>query len=278
MPADTLSTAVRPVGGKGTRLEIVEGGTGRPILFLHPGIGLRGATPFLERLTKLGRVTAPAHPGFHGSDVPPDTTSVDDISYLYLDLLESLEAPAVVVGVSLGGWIALEMAVKSARRMAGLVLVDSVGVRFNTRTVQDFADIYALSSAEIDKRLYHDPSLARIDYPNTPPAELEVIARNREAETRLSWSPYLHSPHLGQRLHRVDVPTSVLWGESDGLAPPAYGKRLADALPRATFETIPGAGHFPHIEQPEELAARIARFMATLPVPDVASGRKEMSR
>jgi pimeloyl-ACP methyl ester carboxylesterase len=278
MPADILSTATRAIGGAGVRLEIVEGGTGRPILFLHPGIGLRDAVPFLERLAKLGRVIAPAHPGFHGSELPAHFTSVDDISYLYLDLIARLEAPAVVVGASLGGWIALEMAAKSTQHMAGLVLVDSVGVRFNAREVQDFADIYALSRAEIDKRLYHDPARGQIDYPNTPQAELELIARNREAETRFSWSPYLHSPHLGTRLHRVDAPARVIWGESDGLAPPAYGKRLAEALPHAAFETIVGAGHFPHIEQPDELAVRVARFMATLPEHAEAAQRKEMVR
>jgi pimeloyl-ACP methyl ester carboxylesterase len=277
MPTDILSTVTRSIGGGGVPLEIVEGGAGRPILFLHPGIGLRGATPFLERLAKIGRVIAPAHPGFQGSELAAHITSADDISYLYLDLIERLEAPAIVVGASLGGWIALEMAAKSTQQMAGLVLVDSVGVRFNTREVQDFADIYALSRAEIDKRLYHDPARGQIDYPNTPQAELELIARNREAETRLSWSPYLHSPHLGARLHRVDVPAKVIWGESDGLAPPAYGKRLAGALPRATFETVAGAGHFPHIEQPDELTARIVRFMATLP-ERVAVQRKEMAR
>jgi pimeloyl-ACP methyl ester carboxylesterase len=275
MSGDTLTTTSRIVGG--TRLGITEIGQGRPIVFLHPGIGLRGAEPFLARLGSLGRVIAPAHPGFFGSDLS-GFASIDDISYLYLSLLEEFAEPAIVVGASLGGWIALEVATKSSARIAGLVLVDAVGVRFNTREVPDFADIYALARADIDKLQYHDPKHAQIDYPSTPPAELEIIARNRDAETRFTWSPYLHNPRLRTRLHRATAPTLVVWGESDGLVPPAYGQKLAAALPNASFEVIPKAGHFPHIEQPDALVTRIARFTAGLPGEAAVSGTMELAQ
>lgn len=263
MPSELLSIQLRKVG-EAAQLEVTEVGQGRPILFLHPGIGLRGATPFLKALGNIGRVIAPAHPGFHGSPLA-GFSSVDDLSYLYLSLLETLGEPALVVGASLGGWIALEAAVKSTANIAGLVLIDAVGVRFNTRDVPDFADIYALPRAELNTRMYHDPKVAQIDYPTTAEPELEIIARNREAETRLCWSPYLHNPRLKSRLYRAKTPTLVLWGESDTFAPVAYGQQLAKALPRASFETIRNGGHFPHIEQLDELVSRIGRFMAALP-------------
>jgi len=274
MPSNALSSELRSVGP--VRLEILTGGTGRPILFLHPGIGFRGGHAFLDRLAASGQVVAPAHPGFEGSQGHASIASVDDISYLYLDLLAQFGEPALVVGASLGGWIALEMAVKSTARIAGLVLIDSVGVRFETRDVPDFADIYVLSSEEIAARTFHDPALARIDYPNTPAAELEIIARNREAEARFCWSPYLHSPRLRTRLHRVDVQTLLLWGEDDRLAPPDYGRRLAKALPSAAFETIADAGHFPQIERPDAVAAAIGRFVTTL-APRVGA-QKELAQ
>lgn len=273
---DPLLSEVRSVGP--VRLQMLSGGHGRPILFLHPGIGFRGAHALLGKLTALGHVIAPAHPGFEGSENQPGITCVDDVSYLYLDLLDELDRPAIVVGASLGGWIALEMAVKSTARIAGLVLLDSVGVRFNSRDVPDFADIYALTSEEIGQRLYRDPARARIDYPNTPTAELEIIARNREAEARFCWSPYLHSPHLGARLHRVDVPTLVLWGEQDGLAPVAYGRKLAKALPRAILQTIDGAAHFPHVEQPGAVAAAVQGFLQWLPTHTTVATQKELAQ
>jgi pimeloyl-ACP methyl ester carboxylesterase len=258
----SLSSELRVVGAS-AQLEIIESGYGRPILFLHPGIGLRGAEPFLKALGRIGRVIAPAHPGFHGSSVG-EFTSVDDLSYLYLSLLEDLDEPALVIGLSLGGWIALEMATKSIANIAGLVLVNSVGVRFNTRDKPDFADIYALPRAELDKRMYHDPTVAQIDYPSTPQSELEIIARNREAEARFSWSPYLHNPYLNARLYRVRTATLVVWGESDTFAPLSYGRQLAKALPNASFETIGRAGHFPHLEQANELVSCIERFSTAL--------------
>ena len=262
MSTYSLSTELRVVGAS-TQLEITETGRGRPILFLHPGIGLRGAEPFLKALGQIGRVIAPAHPGFHGSPVG-GFTSVDDLSYLYLSLLEDLDEPALVIGSSLGGWIALEIAAKSIANIAGLVLVDSVGVRFNTRDKPDFADMYALPRAELDKRMYHDPAVAQIDYPSAPESELEIIARNREAEARFSWSPYLHNPCLNARLYRASTAALVVWGESDTFVPLSYGRQLAKALPNASFETIGKAGHFPHIEQANELVSRIERFATAL--------------
>jgi pimeloyl-ACP methyl ester carboxylesterase len=270
----SLSTQLRTIGA--SQIEITEGGQGRPILFLHPGIGLRGAGPFLAALTRAGRVIAPAHPGFHGSPAG-DFATADDLSYLYLSLLEDLDEPALVLGASLGGWIALEMAVKSTANIAGLVLADAVGVRFGTRATPDFVDLYATTRAELDKHMYHDPKVAQIDYPSTPEAELEVIARNREAEARLCWAPYLHNPRLKSRLYRADVPALVLWGESDTFAPVAHGKQLAKALPDASFETVGKAGHFPHIEQPDELTARIARFAAALD-GNTAARKMEIAR
>ena len=274
MATQSLSTQFQNVGAA-TRLEVTQTGKGRPILFLHPGIGLRGAEPFLKSLGRLGHVIAPAHPGFHGSPLG-GFASVDDLSYLYLSLLEGLDAPVLVVGSSFGGWIALEAAVKSTANIAGLVLVDSVGVRFNTRETPDFADLYGMTRAELDKCMYHDPKVAQIDYPSTPESELDIIARNREAEARFCWSPYLHNPRLNSRLYRANVPALVAWGESDTFAPIAYGQQLARALPNASFETVGKAGHFPHIEQPDALVSRIERFAATL--QGKAAGQMEIAR
>lgn len=274
MTSNLFSTQLRTIGAA-TQLEVTEIGKGRPILFLHPGIGLRGAEPFLKALSRVGHVIAPAHPGFQGSPLGK-FASVDDVSYLYLSLLEDLDESALVVGASLGGWIALEMAVKSIANIAGLVLVDSVGVRFNTRQTPDFADLYGMTRADLDQRMYYDTKVAQIDYPSTPEPELEIIARNQEAEARFCWSPYLHNPRLNARLYRANVPSLVLWGESDTFAPLAYGQKLAQALPHASFETIGKAGHFPHIEQPNELVTRIERFVATL--RKAAAGHMEVAQ
>src|SRR5205085_8919959 len=125
-------------------IDAVERGTGAPILFLHPGIGLDPAAAVLDRLGARGRLIAPSHPGFGTSEQPPAFDSVDDLAYFYLDLLDELDLKAVtLVGVSLGGWIAAEMAVKSTARMARLGLADAVGVKIGCRETCDVVDTFA---------------------------------------------------------------------------------------------------------------------------------------
>ena len=90
---------------------------------------------------------------------------------------------------------------------------------------------------------------------------MTVIARNREATALYAWEPYFHDPKLRRRLHRITVPTLLLWGADDRfVAADYYGAAYRDAIPGAGLETIPGAGHFPHLEQPEALAERVRAF------------------
>src|SRR5215475_14774688 len=126
----TLQDCVAAMTVNGIRLEVVEKGRGRPLLFLHPGIGLDPNAPIIDKLAERARVIAPSHPGFGGSEQPRAFTTVDDLAYFYLDLLDELDLKdAAVVGVSLGGWIAAEMAVKSTQRISRLVLANAVGIK-----------------------------------------------------------------------------------------------------------------------------------------------------
>src|SRR5215510_4130540 len=122
----------------GIKVETVDKGRGRPLLFLHPGIGLDRNAPVIDRLAETARVIAPSHPGFGGSEQPKSFTTVDDLAYFYLDLLDTLDLKdAVVVGVSLGAWIAAEIAVKSTARISRLVLANAVGIKVGSRDTRD---------------------------------------------------------------------------------------------------------------------------------------------
>ena len=90
-----------------------------------------------------------------------------------------------------------------------------------------------------------------------PEAEVRTVARNREATARYGWSPYMHDPKLKQRLHRIRIPTLMLWGTADRIVCADLRPRLRAAIPGARFEAIERAGHFPHLEQPDEFARRI---------------------
>jgi pimeloyl-ACP methyl ester carboxylesterase len=90
---------------------------------------------------------------------------------------------------------------------------------------------------------------------------LEVVARNREASALYLWEPYAHNPKLTRRLHRIDVPVLLLWGESDGIVTPDYGRAYAERIPGARFELIAGAGHVPQLERPDAFVECVVRFL-----------------
>jgi pimeloyl-ACP methyl ester carboxylesterase len=246
----------------GIRVESIEKGRGRALLFLHPAIGLDANAPVLDRLAERARMIAPSHPGFGGSEQPKSFTTVDDLAYFYLDLLDALDLKDVaVVGVGLGGWIAAEIAVKSTVRLSHLILANAVGIKVGGRETRDIVDIFAITDDELSTLAYCDPKLGERDYKAMEEAAVRIVARNREAAARYGWSPYMHNPKLKSRLHRIRIPTLVLWGTDDRVLSEAYGRAYCAAIPGARFEPIERAGHYPHIEQPDEFAHRALAFI-----------------
>lgn len=261
MPENTAETSRLTVHG--AKLEVVERGHGRPILVLHGEDGLDPSSPFLKLLAINGHVLAPSHPGYGHSPNADAIDTVDDLAYLYLDLLtEQNLQDVVIIGCSLGGWIAAEMAVKSTERLSALILVAPLGIKVGDRETRDIPDIFALPPAEVVRLKYHDPSHAAVEYTTLVDDELTVIARNREATALYAWEPYFHNPKLRKRLRRVNAPTLLLWGASDRFVTPGYyGAAYREAIPGARLEIIERAGHLPQIEQPEACVERIRLFL-----------------
>jgi pimeloyl-ACP methyl ester carboxylesterase len=242
-------------------LEAVVAGEGRPLLFLHGGDYFRQNCAFIEKLARHWRVLAPRHPGFGRSERPDGFRTVHDLAYLYLDLLDRQGLRDVmVVGSSFGGWVALEMSVRSIERIGRLALIDSLGVKFGGREERDIADIYALPGEELLRRTFFDPGRVVPDYSQLDDDEAVAIARDRTATALYGWRPYMHNPGLRQWLHRVRVPTLVIWGDSDGIVSRGYGETLSRSLPAARFQLIREAGHYPQIERADEVADAIESF------------------
>jgi pimeloyl-ACP methyl ester carboxylesterase len=245
----------------GSRTELIDRGRGRPILFLHPHIGLDPSAPVLAMLAASGRLIAPSHPGFGHSERPAGITTVDDLAYFYLDLMDALDLrDAIVIGISLGAWIAAAIAVKSTARMARLVLGNPVGIKVGDRETRDILDIFAMLEDEFLAHAFADPAAGKRDYKAMTNDEVTIAARNRDAAALYTWSPYMHDPKLKGRLHRIGIPTLVLWGTADRLVGETYGRAFCAAVPGGAFEAISGAGHFPHIEQPMAFAERALAF------------------
>jgi pimeloyl-ACP methyl ester carboxylesterase len=173
-----VAEAPHSITVNGIRVDAIERGRGRPLLFLHPGIGIERTAPVLDLLAQRARVIAPTHPGFGGSDLPKSFNTVDDLAYFYLDLMDALELrDAAVVGVSFGGWIAAEIAVKSTQRISHLVLANPVGIKIGDRETRDIVDIFAISDSEFAQLAYFDPNAGKRDYKSMPDADVLAAAR-----------------------------------------------------------------------------------------------------
>ena len=257
--ADTMTAALLSVSG--TSVELYDHGSGPTILLLHGAGGLKAGAPFLRSLSAKARVVAPSHPGFGKSPLPDWISSIDDLAYLYLDLLEQLDLRDVtLVGMSMGGWTAAEIAIKTRERLARLILVDPIGIKPSGREVRDIPDIWALGDAELAKLMQHDPTNAP-DYATMSDDELQVLARNREAAALYLWEPYMHNPQLLRRLHRIKRPTLFIRGASDGLVSAAYVRAYSEAIAGSRIVTIERAGHSPANEQPEKFVETVLGFM-----------------
>src|SRR5262249_17809457 len=160
---------IQPITVAGVTVEAITRGHGRPLLFLHPEIGIEPGARVIERLAERTRLIAPSHPGFGRSELPQGMSTVDDLSYFYLDLLERLELRDVtLVGVSFGAWIAAEIAVKTTERLARLVLADAFGIKVGDRETRDIFDFFAITQDEFTSLAYADPSIGRRDTKSLP--------------------------------------------------------------------------------------------------------------
>jgi len=237
-----------------------EGGGAQPLVFLHGAGGHSGWMAFLEELSQRFAVYAPEHPGFGQSDDPPWLDGVGDLAYFYLDFLKVLGLERVhLVGASLGGWIAAEMAVRDTARLASLTLVGAVGITAQGETIPD---IFRMPVEENLRRFYADQERAARRVGDVAKADMRLVAKNQATVTRLAYWPRFYNPDLGKWLHRVDVPTLLIWGAEDGLVPPKFGEAYRSLIPGAKLTVLPAAGHAPFDEQREAFLAAFSEFIA----------------
>jgi pimeloyl-ACP methyl ester carboxylesterase len=227
---------------------ITEVGSGRTALVLHGGGGPATVQSIATHLSTIMRVVTPTHPGWDGTERPAWLDSVDDLALAYLHLLEREGLRDVlVVGSSIGGWIASQMAIwDDGGRISGLVIIDTAGVEIEGQPIRDF---FALNARGVAEYSFHDADRFYID-PATVPAERAALQRANIATLRVVAGSYMYDPKLLRRLGWIQQPTLVLWGDSDRIVTPAYGRAFANALPNARFTVVTDAGHLPHIEQP----------------------------
>jgi pimeloyl-ACP methyl ester carboxylesterase len=246
----------------GIDIDVEIRGSGAPILLIPSEEGLEAQLPVIDELAKTQKVVIAFPPGFGRSERPDWMSNPDDLAYVMLDLASQLglEKPALV-GFSFSGWVAAEMAVKNAGAFSKLVLVGAVGVKIGGPYDVDIQDVWLQHPAKVAAFKWADPEKANRDYSGCSDEELSIVARNVESFARFGWEPYMHNPKLKHRLHRVSIPTHLIWGDKDGVVTKDYGCAFAGLIPGASFETVANAGHYPQLEQPEAFAKALTKFL-----------------
>lgn len=235
-----------------------ERGSGRAVVILHGGAGPASVSGFADLLADSTgtRVIVPTHPGFGGTPRPEALTTIAGLAEVYAGLLDALDLEdATVIGNSMGGWVAAELALRHSTRLGRFALVDAVGIEVDGHPVAD-----SLQPEQLAEYSWYDPSKApSLDPAKLPPAAREIFAGNRAALALYGGS--MTDPTLLGRLAGVDVPALVLWGEADRIADADYGRAFAAAMPGARFELLPRTGHVPQMETPETLLEALRVFV-----------------
>lgn len=230
---------------------VVEAGQGRPLLYLH-GVGDSGGLiPSIAQLASRRHVVRPDHPGFLRS-ADGGFGAVRELAAWYADQLDTCALADIdLVGCSLGGWIASELALLRPDRIRTLTLIDPAGLAGD----DSIADIFSLSPSETLRRTFASAALQMAAPPS--PERTALLTRNRDAARKIATDPFMHDPSLDQRLAQLTLPVHLIWGADDGLIPVTIAEAWRASIPHATLTVIPDAGHLPHVEQAELFLAAV---------------------
>jgi pimeloyl-ACP methyl ester carboxylesterase len=249
--AESTTRTLTPPGLGSVELTVETRGEGQPFLVLHGGAGPQSMARFSQLLAERDHnlVLTPTHPGFGGTPRPEELTSIGGLARVYRELLVDLDVTDVtVIGNSIGGWIAAELALLNSPRVSDLILLDAVGIQDIEHPV---ADVSSLSVPEIMGLSFHDPAPFLINPATLPDAQKAIMAANGAALAVYAGTPAMTDPTLLDRLRGITVPTLVLWGDSDQIVEPDYGRTYAAAIKSARFHVLTGTGHMPQMETPE---------------------------
>ncbi len=258
----TVANRTSFVGVRGKKTQLMVGGQGPPLLYLHSAAGETDWTAWHDALGQRFTVYAPAHPGFALSEGLEEIDDIHDMAWHCVDLLAVLRLERVpVVGFSLGGWLGVELAILRPSLVSKLVLIDAAGLHLDEAPMEE---LFIDDLDRLRRLIFHNPNhpAAATFFPSsrTDP-RLLMWLRAREATARVAWNPYLHDPKLPRHLHRVGCPTLIVWGDDDRLIPPAHGAYYAEHIPGARLELLPSCGHMAPFEATAECAALVQGFL-----------------
>ena len=259
--ATSLERPERTVSVRGLSTHLFEAGdpSAPPVLYLHGTFLGNLWLEFHQTLTQNFHMYVPDTPGFGLSERPDWMRDMSDYILYFRDLLDTLALEkTALIGHSLGGWMAAEVAVWYPERVEKLVLSNAIGIRVKGSPI---ADLFAMNAQELLMACFDDFSAAA----PLIPAELNVdylITQYRQLTTlaSLAWNPS-YDPKLERRLERISCPTLIVWGENDRLVPPIYAQAFQRAISGSEVAVLSGTGHMPMFEKPQEWSKVISDFL-----------------
>jgi pimeloyl-ACP methyl ester carboxylesterase len=246
-------------------LALIKGGAGQALLVLHEELGYPGWLRWQSELARGRTLLVPMHPGFGRTPRLDWITSVHDLAAFYgRALREQGLAPIDVIGFSLGGWIAAEMAVQNPAQFRRMVLVAPAGIR---PPQGEIFDLYNVTVNAYLRASVRDPAATpefdRLFAHLEPLEQLETWEDARIETARLAWKPYMYNPSLPHHLEGVKgLPTAVIWGGEDAIVPLSAGREYQNAITGSRLNIIPRAGHRPEIEATDEFVKYVGEFIA----------------
>jgi pimeloyl-ACP methyl ester carboxylesterase len=227
------------------------------LLYLHGANGAAKVPAFLESFTNHFEVLVPEHPGFGESDIPDWLENIHDLAYFYSDFLNQRGLSKVnVIGSSIGGWLAMEMAIREPNRFSSMVLIGCAGIRLDGIPP---GDIFQWDPATAVRNTFVDKKM--VNFALSHPPEPATAQKNRRTVERLAFDPRLHDPILHKWLYRIKCPVQLAWGDQDMIMPMAYGHAFAKLIPQSQLVVYPNCGHLPQMEQATEFTACSLKFM-----------------
>jgi pimeloyl-ACP methyl ester carboxylesterase len=259
-----VSTTERLVDAAGITVELRRGGKGKPLFVIHGELGVPGWLDSFARLAEHYDVIVPSLPGYGRSTRPDWIMGTRDLAAWVTWLARDLDiaTPVNVIGCSLGGWVAAEIATVAPQFIGKMVLVGAMGLKPDQGEIFD----YFLDSGMTGlRRAFHRPDesaeFMRYWGKGLTPEETDLVEQHREMTCRIAWKPYMHSLTLRPLLGGVRTPTLLVWGREDAITPLDSGEIYARAIPRARLVAIPNCGHMAEMEKPADFAEIVRNFL-----------------
>jgi pimeloyl-ACP methyl ester carboxylesterase len=265
MAGNTQEWREETVRVAGTDLTFIQGGTGKPLLVLHEELGHPGWLRWHSELARSRTVMIPLHPGFGKSPPVEWVRNIRDLAGFYARVVrERGLSPVDVIGFSLGGWIAAEMAACDAKQFRKMVLVAPTGIK---PPQGDIKDLFLVTARAYLNDSVHDiaktPEFAKLYGGEQTPEQFEAWEDARAETSRLAWQPYMFNPSLGPLLENVvELPTMLIWGKQDKVVPVSAAHVYNEAIARSDLVLLDNCGHRPETEQTATFVERVQRFLA----------------